>query len=142
MELRSWRTWLRPGMLIKRWIILIMASVVIISLGLAMGLTWAYRNYYSSLAETSEFVRLITLQFIGHPYRELLLIAFGLVIMGRRSVAPQPSRAWPADVADDCQATFGPDCGRTSLWTDATGAQCRGHWRRNRALESSAWSQT
>ncbi|MGD9713845.1 MAG: uridine diphosphate-N-acetylglucosamine-binding protein YvcK [Thermomicrobiales bacterium] len=82
MELRSWRTWLRPGMLIKRWIILIMASVVIISLGLAMGITWAYRNYYSSLEQTSDLVQILTLQFIPHPYRELLLIAFGLSIMG------------------------------------------------------------
>jgi uncharacterized cofD-like protein len=81
MELRSWRTWLRPGMLIKRWIILIMSSVVVISLGLAMGLTWAYRNYYSSLQETSGAVRTLTLQFIPHPYRELLLIGFGLVAL-------------------------------------------------------------
>ena len=44
MELRSWRTWLRPGMLIKRWILLAMIGIIVISLGLAMGLTWAYRN--------------------------------------------------------------------------------------------------
>lgn len=69
-------------MLIKRWIMLIMASVVIISLGLAMGLTWAYRNYYSSLEQTSDFVKIITLQFIAHPYRELLLIAIGVAAMG------------------------------------------------------------
>ncbi|MEZ4500204.1 MAG: YvcK family protein [Thermomicrobiales bacterium] len=81
MELRSWRTWLRPGMLIKRWIILIMSSVVVISLGLAMGLTWAYRNYYASLEETSSVIRTLTLQFIPHPYRELLLILFGLVAL-------------------------------------------------------------
>jgi uncharacterized cofD-like protein len=81
MELRSWRTWLRPGMLIKRWVVLIMASVVVISLGLAMGLTWAYRNYYDALEGTSGFVRIITLQFIPHPARELLLIGVGLVAM-------------------------------------------------------------
>ncbi len=71
MELRSWRTWLRPGMLIKRWMILAMVGIIVISLGLAMGLTWAYRNYYWQLESTSEFVQLITLQFIPHPYREI-----------------------------------------------------------------------
>ncbi|CAN5599420.1 YvcK family protein [soil metagenome] len=81
MELRSWRTWLRPGMLIKRWIALIMASVVLISLGLAMGITWAYRNYYASLEEASGAIRIITLQFIPHPYREILVIGVGLCAM-------------------------------------------------------------
>jgi uncharacterized cofD-like protein len=81
MELRSWRTWLRPGMLIKRWVLLVMASVVVISLGLAMGLTWAYRSYYMALEETTGVVRILTLQFIPHPYRELLLIAIGLGTM-------------------------------------------------------------
>lgn len=79
MELRSWRTWLRPGMLIKRWIVLILASVVMIALGFAMALTWAYRTHYASLSETSSFVRAITFQFIPHPYREILFITVGLI---------------------------------------------------------------
>lgn len=81
MELRSWRTWLRPGMLIKRWIILAMIGIVVISLGLAMGLTWAYRNYYWQLAPTSSAVRLLTLQFISHPYREFVLIIPGVALL-------------------------------------------------------------
>lgn len=81
MELRSWRTWLRPGMLIKRWIFLVMISVVVISLGLAMGLTWAYRNYYSRLESTAGAIRLVTLQFIPHPYREILLVSVGLALL-------------------------------------------------------------
>jgi uncharacterized cofD-like protein len=81
MELRSWRTWLRPGMLIKRWMILAMVGIVMISLGLAMGLTWAYRSYYWRLESTSGVVRAVTLQFIPHPYREFLLILPGLAIL-------------------------------------------------------------
>ncbi|MCO5222341.1 MAG: YvcK family protein [Thermomicrobiales bacterium] len=81
MELRSWRTWMRPGMLIKRWMILAMAGIIVISLGLAMGLTWAYRNYYWQLESTSSAVRLITLQFIPHPYREFVLIVPGVAML-------------------------------------------------------------
>ncbi len=95
MELRSWRTWLRPGMLIKRWVILAMVGIVVISLGLAMGLTWIYRNYYWQLESTSKFVQLITLQFIPHPYRELVLIVpgvamlcFGLWKLGHAVIGP------------------------------------------------------
>lgn len=81
MELQSWRTWLRPGMLIKRWILLAMVSIIVISLGLAMGITWAYRNYYWQLSSTSSVVRAATLQFIPHPVRELLLIVPGIALL-------------------------------------------------------------
>ncbi len=81
MELRSWRTWLRPGMRIKRWILLAMIGIIVISLGLAMGLTWAYRSYYWRLSSTSGAVRFVTLQFIPHPYRELLLIIPGIALL-------------------------------------------------------------
>lgn len=81
MELRSWRTWLRPGMLIKRWMILASVGIIVISLGLAMGLTWAYRTYYWQLEPASGLVRTVTLQFIPHPYRELLLIVPGIAML-------------------------------------------------------------
>ncbi|HEY7030818.1 MAG TPA: gluconeogenesis factor YvcK family protein [Thermomicrobiales bacterium] len=76
MDLRSWRTWLRPGMLIKRWVLLFMLSVTIVSLALAMGLAWIYHNV-SFPRSTSNVVQAITLQFIPHPYRELLLLVVG-----------------------------------------------------------------
>ena len=81
MELSSIRTWLRPGMMIKRWILLVLLSLVIVSLGLAMGLTWAYRSYYSELEETTGIVRVLTLQFIAHPYREILAVSLGVSLM-------------------------------------------------------------
>ncbi|HEY8448251.1 MAG TPA: gluconeogenesis factor YvcK family protein [Thermomicrobiales bacterium] len=76
MDLGSWRTWLRPGMMIKRWVILFSLSVIIVSLGLAMGLAWIYRNY-DFPRQTSDAIRILTLQFIPHPYRELLLVTAG-----------------------------------------------------------------
>jgi len=81
MDLRSWRTWLRPGMLIKRWVLLFMLSVVLTSLALAMGLAWLYRNY-AFPHRLSGVVRSLTLQFIPHPYRELLLFTFGVALLG------------------------------------------------------------
>ncbi len=80
MDLRSWRTWLRPGMMIKRWVLLFSLSVIIVSLGLAMGLAWIYRNY-DFPQETSELVQALTLQFIPHPYRELLLVTSGSALL-------------------------------------------------------------
>lgn len=80
MDLRSWRTWLRPGMLIKRWALLFMLSVTIVSLGLAMGLAWIYRNV-SFPQSTSSVVQAVTLQFIPHPYRETLLIVTGTSLL-------------------------------------------------------------
>jgi uncharacterized cofD-like protein len=63
-------------MLIKRWVLLFMLSVTVVSLGLAMGLAWIYRNV-SFPQSTSNVVQAVTLQFIPHPYREALLIVAG-----------------------------------------------------------------
>ncbi len=70
------RTWLRPGMFVKRWIVLLALGVVTTSLGLAMGLAWIYRNY-DFPQRVSGLVQAVTLQFIPHPYRELLMVTLG-----------------------------------------------------------------
>jgi len=64
-------TWLRPGMLIKRWVLLLMLGLVMTSLGLAMGLAWVYRNY-DFPHRVSGLVQAVTLQFIPHPYPEVV----------------------------------------------------------------------
>ena len=76
-------TWLRPGMLIKRWVLLLMLGLVMTSLGLAMGLAWVYRNY-DFPHRVSGLVQAVTLQFIPHPYREMLMLTVGgcLVVIG------------------------------------------------------------
>jgi uncharacterized cofD-like protein len=71
------RTWLRPGMLVKRWIIVLLLGLVLTSLAMAMGLAWMYRNY-DFPSSTANVVQAITLQFIPHPYRELIVIAVGV----------------------------------------------------------------
>ena len=45
MKARNVRIWLRPGMMIKRWVGLFMLSVILTSLALAMPAAWVYRNY-------------------------------------------------------------------------------------------------
>lgn len=68
-------------MLIKRWVLLLMISVTLCSLALAMGLAWAYRSINFPDSVTG-FVQSITLQFIPHPYRELILLAVGASVLG------------------------------------------------------------
>src|SRR5215203_5084299 len=38
------KTWLRPGMLVKRWILLLLGGLISTSLAMAMGLAYIYRN--------------------------------------------------------------------------------------------------
>lgn len=74
------RTWLRPGMLVKRWILVLFSGLVMTSLALAMALAWIYRNY-DFPSSTAAVVQAITLQFIPHPYREILVIAIGIAFV-------------------------------------------------------------
>lgn len=80
MQRSMWRTWLRPGMLIKRWVGLLVLSVTLMGLGLAMALAWLYRNVQFPAA-AGEVIYIATLQFIPHPYRELIILAFATVLL-------------------------------------------------------------
>jgi uncharacterized cofD-like protein len=71
------KTWLRPGMLVKRWILLLLGGLISTSLAMAMGLAYIYRNFDFPSATTG-VVRAMTLQFIPHPWREILVLVVGL----------------------------------------------------------------
>lgn len=110
------RTWLRPGMFIKRWILLLLTGLVTTSLAMAMALAWIYRNY-DFPASLTGFVQTITLQFIPHPYREgvmvllgIAFIGFGSFQLGRSLLAPfMAERPSGKGLADIIQAhRFGP----------------------------------
>ncbi len=110
------RTWLRPGMFIKRWILLLLTGLVTTSLAMAMALAWVYRNYDFPPSLTG-FVQTITLQFIPHPYREGVMvllgigfIGFGSLQLGRSLLAPfMAERPSGKGLADIIQAhRFGP----------------------------------
>lgn len=64
-------------MLIKRWIALLVISVCLVGLALAMGLAWVYREYEFP-DSLSGFVRNVTLQFIPHPYRSIIILVVGV----------------------------------------------------------------
>ncbi|MGC4105004.1 MAG: YvcK family protein [Thermomicrobiales bacterium] len=82
MKSDSLRIWLRPGIGIKRWIVLGILCMITISLALAMFAAWIYRNY-DVPAGSQTLVRLVTLQFVPHPIREigLLLVASAVLIL-------------------------------------------------------------
>lgn len=81
MNTRTFRMWLRPGMMIKRWVALFMIAVILTSLALAMLAAWLY-DRYDFPGNVQGLVEWLTLQFIPHPYRELLLLLGGLAILG------------------------------------------------------------
>ena len=65
---------------VKRWILMLFVGVMITSLACAMGIAWIYRNY--AFPEwSSGFVQAVTLQFIPHPYREIMVIAPGVIFI-------------------------------------------------------------
>jgi len=66
-------------MLVKRWILMLFAGLVLTSLSLAMALAWIYRNY-DFPSSTARFVQAATLQFIPHPFREILVISTGFAL--------------------------------------------------------------
>ena len=67
-------------MLIKRWIALLILSVSLVGLALAMGLAWIYREYEFP-DQLSGFVETLTLQFIAHPFRELIILFVGIPVL-------------------------------------------------------------
>ena len=81
MNAQNLRMWLRPGMMIKRWVGLFMLAVILTSLALAMVAAWIYEQFRFP-AGLQNIVQSITLQFIPHPWRELLLLAGGLLLLG------------------------------------------------------------
>jgi len=63
---------LYPGMHIKRWILLIMIGITLMSLGIGYLIVQVYRT-----TPFPEWVAFLTLQFIDRPVRGLLFIVFG-----------------------------------------------------------------
>ena len=76
MNTRNLRMWLKPGMQVKRWLALFVLAMMVISLGLAMGAAWIYDNY-NFPKKLQPYVEWLTLQHVGHPWRELLIVVFG-----------------------------------------------------------------
>lgn len=80
MNSRTLRMWLRPGLMIKRWLALFMIATILTSLALAMGLSWLYDNYRFP-KRMQPYVEWLTLQFIPHPWRELAILLIGVLFL-------------------------------------------------------------
>jgi uncharacterized cofD-like protein len=79
--MRTMRMWLRPGMMVKRWIGLFILATIITSLALGTGFAWIYGQYDWAQDFVSTFDWL-TLQRVRHPWREMIWIAAGLLLLG------------------------------------------------------------
>jgi phosphomannomutase/phosphoglucomutase len=69
------RLWvlLRPGMRLKRWLLLLLVGIVFLGIGVTYIQVQLYRTY-----AVPEFYRYLTLQFIPRTYRALLFALLGL----------------------------------------------------------------
>lgn len=80
MTQSTFRMWLRPGMKIKRWIALFAFALVLVCLAIAMAAAWIYAHY-SVPSAVQDVASAITLQFIPHPWRGIILFAAGLALI-------------------------------------------------------------
>jgi uncharacterized cofD-like protein len=67
--------WLYPGMRIKRWLLLMMLGLVMLSLGFGYMLVQVYRTQ-----PFPDFVSSLTLQFIDRPVRGIIFMGIGVLI--------------------------------------------------------------
>ncbi|MBA3451120.1 MAG: YvcK family protein [Chloroflexia bacterium] len=77
---RGWRTWLRPGMHVKRWAALFLLGTVLTGLAIAMGLVYSYR-YVPFPEPVSGIVQAITLQFLPRELRFVIVFSIGIAFM-------------------------------------------------------------
>ena len=71
-----WLRWLRPGLEVKRWIILLAIGILIIDLAVAYFLKDAYQN-----APWPGWTSYVTLQFLSHAQRGGVFLVFGLALL-------------------------------------------------------------
>src|SRR5829696_1380833 len=86
--------WLPSGYGFRRWALVFAVGVAIVGLGLAMGVANLYRAYVLPQSGTP-FIYFMTLQFIPHPFREVLVgfVGVGLGILGARGMYRSAERA-------------------------------------------------
>jgi len=75
--MERWKQWIPSGYGFRRWAAVFAVGLAVLALGLAMGITNIYRMYVVDRTGTT-FLYYTTLQFIPHPYRELLVLVVGI----------------------------------------------------------------
>src|SRR6201982_4122797 len=74
----SWLRWLTPGLQIKRWLLLLMASELVLVLGVAYALKEIYQT--ARLAGIFYYVTLQTLPYVARAFI-FLLVGVGLLVL-------------------------------------------------------------
>ena len=89
-QYRNIRLWLIPGLRVKRWLIILILGITLVSLGLA----YLLREFYASRSYP-DFFFWLTLQPLSRPLRALVfglagasLIAWGMIELNRSLLAP------------------------------------------------------
>jgi uncharacterized cofD-like protein len=72
----GWLRWLRPGLEVKRWIILLAVSILIIDLAVAYFLKDVYQT-----ARWPAWTSYVTLQFLSRTQRGTVFLLFGLALL-------------------------------------------------------------
>ena len=71
-----WLRWLTPGLQIKRWLLLLMASELVLVLGVAYGLKEIYQT-----ARLPGFFYYLTLQFLPYVLRAFIFLVIGVGLL-------------------------------------------------------------
>src|SRR2546428_2123000 len=71
-----WLRWLRPGLEVKRWILLLAVSILIIDLAVAYFLKDVYQH-----ATWPSWTSTVTLQFLSHTQRGLVFLLLGGAVL-------------------------------------------------------------
>jgi uncharacterized cofD-like protein len=72
----SWLRWLRPGLEVKRWVLLLAASILIVDLAVAYFLKDVYQ-----VVPLPNWAAYVTLQFFPRWLRGLLFLSFGVSLL-------------------------------------------------------------
>src|SRR5574340_714447 len=97
-----WRTWLRPGVGIKRWLVVIFVGELLVAFAGALVLRQVYRAAAPGGPEDAPVLWWVTLQFLPLALRPVVLAAAGLAIflvgmrrLLRAALAPFPRSQRP-----------------------------------------------
>ncbi len=73
--------WLRPGLGVKRWLLVVAIGILLLALGIALLLTHIYRTV-GFTGVSGQIAYITTLQYIDRPMRGILLILGGIILAG------------------------------------------------------------
>lgn len=112
----SWLRWLKPGLGVKRWALLALGGMTLLSVGLAIMLLDLYRTEFSNPA-LLDFLSLASLRFLPRALRGLIfgglgvtMIVVGLWELNRSLLRPfiRPGRAVVDELASFRRLNRGP----------------------------------